>query len=305
MSVKPPRRRVDGILLLDKPIGRSSNQALQRVKRLYGARKAGHTGSLDPLATGLLPICFGEATKISGFLLDADKRYHVVCRAGETTTTGDAEGEVLVRREVSGLSAERVAQLARGFVGEIDQVPPMYSAVKHQGERLYKLARKGVEVERKPRRITIHSISLLDVGERDFTLEVHCSKGTYIRTLVQDLGEALGTGAHVTALRRLELGPFGQPRMYTVEELEAVAENGPAALDELLLPVETGLAQWPDVRLAPDAARFVQHGNPVFVPRMPHEGWVRLFDERNAFLGMGRVMDDGRIAPKRLIRTDS
>lgn len=302
MISKPSRRRVDGILLLDKPAGLSSNQALQRVKKLYGARKAGHTGSLDPLATGLLPICFGEATKISGFLLDADKRYRVLCRAGETTSTGDAEGEVLQRRDVKGLDRERVENAAGRFLGAIDQVPPMYSAVKHQGERLYKLARKGVEVERKPRRITIHSIDVLDVGGNEFGLEVHCSKGTYIRTLVEDLGEALGVGAHVIGLRRLELGPFRAPRMYTAEELKGTAEKGWAALDDFLLPVESGLAQWPDVRLADEAARFIQHGNPVFVPRLPRDGWVRLFDERDGFLGMGRVMDDGRVAPKRLIR---
>jgi len=294
-------RRVNGILLLDKPAGMTSNAALQTVKRLYRARKAGHTGSLDPLATGLLPLCFGEATKISGFLLDADKRYRVTCRLGERTTTGDAEGEVLERRPVEGITAARLQAVLEGFVGDIEQVPPMYSAVKHNGERLYKLARQGVEVEREARTITIHSLVPGEFHTPLFELEVHCSKGTYVRTLVEDIGEVLGCGAHVTALRRLGVGPFDDSQLVDLPTLEARAAEGMAALDRLLLPMESGLAQWPGVRLSGDAAFYLRQGQPVLVPQAPTEGWVRLYEGESRFLGMGEILDDGRVAPRRLM----
>jgi len=201
-------RNVQGILLFDKPLGVSSNKALQQVKNLYFASKAGHTGSLDPLATGLLPICFGGATKVSAFLLDADKRYQVRVKLGETTSTADSEGEVLQTRPTESVTAEQLNQTLQQFVGEIEQIPPMYSALKHQGERLYKLARDGVEVERKPRQVTIHEIRLLTCDLPEFELDVHCSKGTYIRTLAEDIGELLGCGGHVIGLRRTQVGPF-------------------------------------------------------------------------------------------------
>ncbi len=300
MAAKRHRRNVNGILLLDKPAGGSSNRVLQRVKWLFAARKAGHTGSLDPLATGLLPLCFGEATKVSGFLLDADKRYRVQCRLGETTNTGDAEGEVVAQRQVPRLDAATVAGVLTRFLGEQDQVPPMYSAVKHQGERLYRIARRGEEVERKARRVTIHALDLVDVGESELTLDVHCSKGTYVRTLVEDIGEALGCGAHVTALRRTGLGPFSNRPMVTMEQVEAAAESGHAALDGLLLPPEEGLVDWPQVTLDADSAHFLCQGQAVFVPQTPDAEWLRLFGP-DGFLGMGVVLDDGRVAPRRLM----
>jgi len=294
-------RRVAGILLLDKPPGMTSNAALQVVKRLYQARKAGHTGSLDPLATGLLPLCFGEATKVSGFLLDADKRYRVVCKLGENTTTGDAEGEVIERRPVEGVTEARLRKALEGFVGEIEQIPPMYSAVKHKGERLYKLARQGVEVEREARKVDIHSLELRDFSLPVFEIDVHCSKGTYVRTLVEDIGEQLGCGAHVTALRRLAVGPFDDSQMVDMAALEATAAEGMAALDKLLLPMESGLSQWPGVRLSGDAAFYLRQGQPVLVPQAPTEGWVRLYEGESRFLGMGEILDDGRVAPRRLM----
>jgi tRNA pseudouridine55 synthase len=298
------QRRVDGILLLDKPTGLTSNAALQTVKRLYRARKAGHTGSLDPLASGLLPICLGEATKVSAYLLDADKHYWVACRFGERTTTADAEGEVVETRPVQGLTQRRLRQALEKFTGDIEQIPPMYSAVKHQGQRLYKLARQGLEVEREPRRVTIRELELLHLDPPLAEIEVRCSKGTYVRTLVEDLGEVLGCGAHVTNLRRLGVGPYTETGLVTLETLEQRREQaGEAALDALLLPMESGLAQWPVVRLGADAAFYLRQGQPVLVPRAPTGGWVRLYEGEQRFLGVGEILDDGRVAPRRLLNT--
>ncbi|WP_428603805.1 tRNA pseudouridine(55) synthase TruB [Sedimenticola sp.] len=295
-------RNVQGILLFDKPLGESSNKALQKVKNLYYASKAGHTGSLDPLATGLLPICFGGATKVSAFLLDADKRYWVRIKLGETTSTGDSEGELLATRPTDAVTAEGLSAALQGFLGEIEQVPPMYSALKHQGERLYKLARDGVEVERKPRRVTIHEIRLLGCEWPEFELEVHCSKGTYIRTLAEDIGEALGCGAHVVCLRRTQVGPFSGENMLDMEALQAAAEQGGRdALDALLLPVDAALTSWPAVHLNSDSSFYLRQGQAVLVPKAPTEGRVRLYDDQENFIGVGEVLDDGRVAPKRLI----
>ncbi len=293
-------RNVRGILLLDKPRGITSNDALQRVKRLYRAQKAGHTGSLDPLADGLLPICFGAATKISAFLLDADKRYWVRIKLGETTTTADSEGEVVSTRPVQGIGEAEIRQALEPFRGEIQQIPPMYSALKHKGERLYKLAREGKEVEREPRAVTIHGLELLACNLPEFELDVHCSKGTYVRTLAEDIGEALGCGAHVTALRRTGVGPYDADGMVTLDELEAQAEQGQESLDARLLPLETALAHWPEVRLNPDSTFYMRQGQPVLVPNAPTEGWVRLFGP-DGFIGVGEVLDDGRVAPRRLM----
>ncbi|MCB1803401.1 MAG: tRNA pseudouridine(55) synthase TruB, partial [Gammaproteobacteria bacterium] len=210
-------RPVNGILLLDKPLGLSSNHALQRVKRLYDARKAGHTGSLDPLADGMLPICLGDATKLSAYLLDADKYYWFRLRLGQTTATGDAEGEILTDRPVGDFSREQIEQACAAFVGKIQQLPPMYSALKHKGKRLYELAREGVEVERQPRTVTIHDLVVESVELPEVEIRVHCSKGTYVRTLAEDIGERLGCGAHVTALRRTGVGPYTEYPMYTME----------------------------------------------------------------------------------------
>ncbi|WP_290648115.1 tRNA pseudouridine(55) synthase TruB [Aquisalimonas sp.] len=300
MIAKRHRRNVNGILLLDKPPGGTSNQVLQRVKHLFQARKAGHTGSLDPLATGLLPLCFGEATKVSGFLLDADKRYRVTCRLGQTTTTADGEGELLEQRPVPALEAGRIEDVLARFSGEQDQVPPMYSAVKHRGERLYRLARRGEEVARKARRVRVYDLKLAAREGEFLTLDVHCSKGTYVRTLVEGIGEALGAGAHVTALRRTALGPFVDQPMVTMDAVEAASEQGRDALDALLLPPEVGLVEWPAVTLDPDSAQFLCRGQAVFVPRAPGVGWVRIFGP-GGFLGMGVVLGDGRIAPRRLM----
>ena len=293
-------RPVNGILLLDKPLGVSSNHALQRVKRLYDARKAGHTGSLDPLADGMLPICFGDATKLSAFLLDADKHYWFRVELGTTTATGDTEGEVLATRDPSGVTAADIEAVLVQFQGRIQQLPPLYAALKHPGTRLYELARDGVEVEREPREVTIHSIQLGSLNLPEFELTVHCSKGTYVRTLAEDIGEALGCGAHVTALRRTGVGPYTELPMVTMEELERRAEEGTEALDALLLPIDTALGSWPEVSVGADSAFYLKQGQAVVVPKAPTEGWVRIY-HGDHFFAVGQVQDDGKIAPKRLM----
>jgi len=298
-------RNISGVLLLDKPQGGSSNHALQKVKRLFGAAKAGHTGSLDPLATGMLPVCFGEATKISAFLLDADKRYRLKCQLGVSTTTGDTEGEVVDTKDVSTISQKTVEDILPAFLGEIEQVPPMYSALKHNGERLYKLARQGIEVERKARKVTIYDIEFLALGTNSadqliLELEVGCSKGTYVRTLVEDIAKKLDCCAHITALRRLSVGPY-EGEMMTMDQLMELAEQGHDALDESLQPVDSGVANWPDVHLAADAAFYVQQGQAVMVPHAPTQGWVRIYDQ-SQFLGLGEIQDDGMVAPRRMIK---
>lgn len=294
-------RNVRGILLLDKPLGITSNKALQEVKHIFKAQKAGHTGSLDPLADGLLPICFGAATKVSAFLLDADKRYQVRIKLGVTTTTADAEGEMLETRPVDGISESDIQNVLTEFAGEIEQIPPMYSALKHNGERLYKLARDGIEVEREPRQVTIHQITMRGYSEPEFELDVHCSKGTYIRTLAEDIGNKLGCGAHVTALRRTGVGPYGADNLVDMEQIRQLAAEGFSALDGLLLPVDSALAGWPEVKLSPDATFYLQQGQPVLVPNAPTDGMVRIYDANGAFMGAGEILDDGRVAPRRMM----
>jgi tRNA pseudouridine55 synthase len=299
-------RDITGILLLDKPQALTSNEALQRVKRLYQAAKAGHTGSLDPLATGLLPLCLGHATKFSSYLLDADKRYRVRVRLGVTTTTADAEGEVLATASTDGVDEQRVRAALAGFLGEIEQLPPMYSAVKHQGQRLYKLARQGIEVERTPRAVTIYTLELRALELPDLELDVHCSKGTYVRTLAEDIGAVLGCGGHVISLRRTGVGPYTEPEaafvtLDRIEELARLEEGGLAALDALLLPLESTLGHWPAVRLSEDAAFYLRQGQAVLVPQAPTEGVVRLFDPSGKFIGVGCILDDGKVQPKRLV----
>ena len=293
-------RAVNGILVLDKPVGMGSNEALQRVKRLYRARKAGHTGSLDRLASGLLPICFGEATKLSGYLLNADKHYVATFLLGVTTTTGDAEGEVVSRRKVPALSAAIIDRAAARFRGEIEQIPPMHSALKHKGKRLYQLAHEGIVVERKPRPVTIHRFDVPRFDDETVEVEVLCSKGTYIRTLAEDFGEALGCGASVAALRRIGAGPFAAGDMVELATVESMAAQGPQALDAPLLPMEAAVSGWPSVRLPEGVAFYLLKGQPVQVPHSPTEGWVRIHTERAGFIGVGEVLDDGRIAPRRL-----
>jgi len=299
-----PGRTVNGILLLDKPMGMTSNEALQRVKQLYRAAKAGHTGSLDPLATGLLPICLGDATKFSAFLLDADKWYRVRVRLGITTTTADAEGEVVKTAPADAVREKDLRAALEGFLGTVEQLPPMYSAVKHQGERLYKLARRGIEVERTPRTVHIFQIQLRSFDPPDLEIDVHCSKGTYVRALAADLGEALGCGGHVARLRRTGVGPFleQESRFTTLEEVErCVPAEGFEVLDALLLPLESALGHWPPVRLSADAAFYLRQGQAVLVPRAPTQGLVRLYDPSQKFIGVGCILDDGKVQPKRLL----
>jgi tRNA pseudouridine55 synthase len=295
-------REVNGILLLDKPAGITSNSALQVVKRLFSAAKAGHTGSLDPLATGMLPICFGEATKFSQFLLDADKSYLVTAKLGVVTTTGDADGDVLRQTPVSA-DATTIAATLMEFVGEIEQTPSMFSAIKHNGQPLYKLARQGIEVERKVRRVTIHRITVLDVRADEVDFEVACTKGTYVRSLVEDLGEKLGCGGHVQSLRRLSAGPYPAERMLTLDQLGELKERGGfEAIDEQLLPLSTAVADWPAVELGDNAAHYLLQGQPVMASNRPRDGWVTLIQASSGrFLGVGEILEDGRIAPRRLV----
>ncbi|EHK68967.1 tRNA pseudouridine synthase B [Pseudomonas psychrotolerans L19] len=302
-QVKRIRRQVHGVLVLDKPRGFSSNAALQKVRWLLNAEKAGHTGSLDPLATGVLPLCFGEATKFSQYLLDADKGYSTVAQLGVTTTTGDAEGEVLERRAVAVDEAAIQAALP-AFRGQIEQIPPMYSALKRDGQPLYKLARAGEIVEREARSVTIARLELLALQEDRATLEVACSKGTYVRTLVEDLGARLGCGAHVAELRRTQAGPFGLAQAISLEELEAAhAEGGSEALDRFLLPVDSGLEHWPLVQLTQHSAYYWLHGQPVRAANAPKFGLMRVQDDQGRFIGIGEIDDEGQVAPRRLIRS--
>ncbi len=289
---------VNGVLLLDKPVGLTSNQALQTVKRLLNACKAGHTGSLDPIATGLLPLFFGEATKLTQFLLNADKRYWTVFRLGVSTTTFDSEGEVTATRPVT-VGLRDIEKALDKFKGEIEQIPPMYSAIKHNGEALYKLARAGVEVEREPRPVTLHEIKTLGFQDDLLTLEIACSKGTYIRTLAHDLGEILGCGAHVVQLRRLASGDVSIDKAVSLDQLEALAS--PAERAQLLQPVDSVLHTVPDVHLTSLAAHYLKQGQSVSARHGLAPGWVRLYEGDSRFLGMGQVLDDGQVAPRRLL----
>lgn len=294
-------RDLDGILLLDKPLGISSNKALQAARNIFHANKAGHTGSLDPLATGLLPICFGEATKFSGYLLDSSKSYRASCRLGVKTTTADGEGEIIAQKPVS-VSDKQLDQALARFRGVIEQIPPMYSALKHQGERLYNLARQGIEVERKSRKIEIFSLDLLGFEGDILQLDIHCSKGSYIRTLAEDIGEALGCGAHLSALERTGVQPFWDEKSWTLDELRAIQDDDSRNLDDCLLPVETALTDWPDIELTPDMSFYLLQGQPVQVPKAPIDGFVRLFDPSKGFIGLGQILSDGRVGPKRMMR---
>jgi tRNA pseudouridine55 synthase len=294
-------RDVSGILLLDKPVGITSNAALQEVKRLFGAAKAGHTGNLDPLASGLLPVCLGDATKLSAFLLDADKLYVGTCKLGVRTTSADAEGEVIETRPVGPIDPGQVEAVLARFRGEIEQIPPMHSAIKRNGQPLYKLAHQGIVVEREPRRVHIHALQLLRQGADELEIYVHCSKGTYIRTLAEDIGEALGCGAHLSGLRRTGVGPFLEEASVTLDAVRQTAGQGNAALDALLLPMDQALAKWPAVHLTDTTAFYIRQGQPVMVPQAPTSGWVRLFAPDARFLGVGHILDDGRVAPKRLV----
>ena len=347
-------RSIDGIIVVDKDFGASSNEVLQRVKRIFNAEKAGHTGSLDPLATGVLPICLGEATKFSQYLLESDKSYRTTMKMGVQTTTGDREGEVVEERPVTVTRSDVEAILDR-FRGDVDQIPSMYSALKHNGRPLYEYAREGIVIERPSRTIKIYRLELLDFNGDECVFEVDCSKGTYIRTLLEDIGVALGCLGHVAELRRLKAGPYTEHQIHTLDELMQLRDKGRDAaleesdavdfaeisaqvaeigrenleedqvvrlrelakirnkagdrvIDELLLPLDSAVSDWPQVRLGEASSFFVSQGNPVQVPQAPTEGQVRIYGTTEnsegavKFLGIGEITDDGLVAPKRLIK---
>ncbi|MGL4715828.1 MAG: tRNA pseudouridine(55) synthase TruB [Aeromonas sp.] len=302
-------RDVHGILLLDKPTGLTSNDLLQKVKRIYNAAKAGHTGALDPLATGMLPICLGEATKFSQYLLDSDKRYEVTAKLGERTNTSDSDGEVVATRPVNVAMGTLIESLDQ-FRGPIMQVPSMYSALKHNGRPLYEYAREGIEIERPARPITVFELKLISFEGDEVKLEVHCSKGTYIRSLVDDLGEVLGCGAHVTQLRRTQVATYPYERMLTLAQLECILEQAKVdgvppreQLDPLLLPMETAVEALPEVNMLAVVAAYVNQGQAVQVPGAPASGQVRMtVGPEREFIGVGEIDGEGRVAPKRLVR---
>lgn len=315
-SAPPPRpkrertvfRRLDGILLLDKPQGLSSNQALQRVRHLFRAEKGGHTGSLDPLATGLLPVCFGEATKIAGGLLGARKAYETVARLGITTDTDDAEGQPLRERAVPALTIDSIDAALKQLTGRIRQRPPIYSALKRGGEPLYVKARRGEHIEIEAREVDVHAFDLLnaadllDSGEPQLRLHVECGSGTYVRSLVRDLGELLGCGAHVAELRRLWVDPFREPRMWTLSALEdLLAQAGERVLEACLLPIEAGMTSWPPIRVSELQAQRLGRGQGLHGPYQP-QGQVALLDQHGRGLGLGEVDGEGGLRPVRLFR---
>ncbi|EKO3572386.1 tRNA pseudouridine(55) synthase TruB [Vibrio metschnikovii] len=308
MARRRKGRAINGVLLLDKTTGISSNDILQKVKRLYFAEKAGHTGALDPLATGMLPICLGEATKFSQFLLDSDKRYRVIAKLGQRTDTSDSDGQVVETRPVN-VQRETLLTHIASFQGQTWQVPSMFSALKHQGKPLYEYARQGIEVAREARKINVYEITLHRFEGDEVEMEVHCSKGTYIRTIVDDLGEMLGCGAHVTMLRRIGVANYPYQSMVTLEQLNALVEEVQSEesekyqrLDELLLPMDTAVQDLPEVNLIAELSHMVQHGQAVQVFGAPTEGLVRMTEgEQRRFLGVGQIDQDGKVAPKRLV----
>lgn len=300
--IKNDKRNIDGILLFDKPTGMSSNHALQAVKQLFSARKAGHTGSLDPLASGMLPICFGQATKFSQYLLDANKSYRVIGKLGVTTTTGDTEGDVLENRSVENISLQCIERVLPKFRGLIEQIPSMYSAIKHNGQPLYRLARQGITVDRKSRQLTIFKLELLKYEKEFLELDITCSKGTYIRTLIEDIGKELGCGAHVFSLRRLSAGDYSEDKVVSLQEMEALlASGGQKAIDELLLPISSVFNKLQKVCLSEAAIYYLRQGQAVIVPHSPTSGDVSLVTKDGRFLGIGKILEDGKVAPTRLI----
>ena len=297
---KKEKRSINGILLLDKPQGLTSNQALQTVKHLFYAKKAGHTGSLDPLASGLLPICFGEATKFSQFLLEADKLYWVSARLGVKTSTGDAEGSIVSTRPIATpLCVESINAVLSGFVGVISQIPPMFSALKIKGKPLYELARQGITIDRLPRSVTVRQLSLLEHTADSINLKIECSKGTYIRTLIEDIGEVLGCGAYVQGLRRIGLAEYDEQAMISLEKIKATHEEERISY---LLPLESLLPDWPGLKLTEAALYYLRQGRTILLPNRLKEGWVRLVHKAtNQFIGVGEILADGKVAPRRLI----
>lgn len=298
-------RPVHGILVLSKPAGETSNRSLQTVKRLYQAAKAGHTGSLDPLATGVLPICFGEATKFSQYLLDSDKIYRSTFVLGVRTDSSDADGEIIATADASAISEAQVVEALKAFEGDIEQIPSMFSALKHQGQPLYKLARQGLEVERKVRAVTVFELNMeaFRAGEKaEVDVYIHASKGTYVRSIAEDLGQALGCGAHVKTLHRVKAGPFDESMAVSMLTLEGL-QQGEAyeAMDSLLAPMDSALTDMPEVQLAESASFYVQQGQAVRVANAPAEGVVKMISDQGVFLGIGEMLEDGRVTPKRLV----
>lgn len=294
-------RNISGIVVLDKANGLSSNAALQEVKRLYEANKAGHAGSLDPLATGVLPVCLGEATKVSQFLLDSDKRYRARIKLGIRTDTGDSEGSIIERNEGISVSRKAIERALTKFKGEVEQVPPMHSAIKMNGVPLYKLARKGIAVEREPRLVTLYQICLVEFVNSELELEISCSKGTYIRTIADDLGQELGCGAHVIELRRTQAGVFTEKDSISSEELALEKENrGLDKIDQFLIPMDRAIQDLPEVNLPSITASHVKNGQAVLVRHLPKNGLVRMYEDEQ-FIGIGSIDDDGKVAPRRLI----
>jgi len=291
------KSRVDGVLLLDKPVGLTSNTALQKVKRLFNAAKAGHTGTLDPFATGLLPLCFGEATKFSQFLLDADKVYRAQVQLGVRTTSGDLDGDVVARAAVD-VGEARLRAALTPFLGEIEQVPPMHSALKHQGRPLYEYARQGVEIPRKHRRVTVHALELEGLEDDVCILRVHCSKGFYVRALADDLGQVLGCGAHLVGLRRLAVGGFMLQDAVPLADLENMAE---ASRSDCLAPVDILIADLPTLGLDVETEWQITHGQPVWLPGLAVADLYRLYGTHGGFLGVAEVNEEGKLAPKRLL----
>jgi tRNA pseudouridine55 synthase len=294
------RRRVAGIVLVDKPSGMTSNRVVQTLKRLFAAEKAGHTGSLDPLATGMLPVCLGSATKVAGLLLEARKSYRVWVRFGAATDTGDAEGDFIAESPAPPQPREFILSILARFVGSIEQVPPMYSALKHRGRRLYSLARRGEEVVRQARSITIHSLELESLEWPTLCFRVECSKGTYVRSLVADIARELGTLGYVTALRRLAVGPYSEAEMSRIDRLEALAAEGLAELDKVLRPADTALAGWPMVVLDTLQARRLSQGQRIPADAGWPAGRVRLYGPEQVFLGVGNVLASGELKSQRL-----
>jgi tRNA pseudouridine55 synthase len=296
---KPVKRKIDGVLLLDKPAGLSSNIALQKAKRLFRAEKAGHTGTLDPFATGLLPLCMGEATKFSQFLLDADKEYLALVKLGVRTSSGDPEGDVIAERSVS-LGQADVQDALAGFIGEIEQVPPMHSALKHAGRPLYEYARKGIEIERKARRVVVRELEIQSFAGDMCALRVLSSKGFYVRALADDLGEALGCGAHLQGLRRTGVGPF---RIEQAQTLEGLYELEETERDRRLMPADIMVEALTVLPLDLEAAWQICHGQAIWLPRLTVGQQFRLYAPEGRFLGVGEVNQEGKVAPRRLVVT--
>ncbi|MEC6814910.1 tRNA pseudouridine(55) synthase TruB [Photobacterium toruni] len=312
MARRRKGRPINGVILVDKPTGISSNDTLQKVKRIFFAQKAGHTGALDPLATGMLPLCFGEATKFSQFLLDSDKRYRVIAKLGERTDTSDSDGEVVETRAVN-VERDQLEACIDSFRGTTDQIPSMYSALKYQGRKLYEYAREGISIPRESRKITVYSVELLRFDNNEVEMELHVSKGTYIRTIVDDLGEKLGCGAHVIMLRRTGVSNFPYERMVTIEQLQAMLDQAKAdeiepgtVLDALLLPTDTAVQDLPAVNITAEAAVHVLHGNPVAAEVVPAEGTlVRItVGDTAEFIGVGTIDAKGMLAPKRVMANE-